>query len=291
MLGKVLRYGILLVCVVIMGFPFYYMAAVSFATDQQVFWFPIPIIPHQISLVNYVRIWAVAPFGRFFINSLIMAGSITLLHLIFDPLAGYVFAKFRFPGREPLFLVILGTLMIPFFLRMIPMYWVTVKLGWLNTYQGLIVPFASSAYGIFLMRQFILPLPTELLDAARVDGASELRIFISIVFPQFKPALASVALFTFVFQWNNFLWPLLATSSNRLVVLKSLTSLSDIARDLAPYRDHLSTLGIGAADHEYDSIARDAQAIGFTRVCSLGNMQTPPLVRTHDGKMRLASLL
>jgi len=219
MLGKLSRYGIMLVCVVIMGFPFYYMAAVSFATDQQIFWFPIPVIPHQISFENYIRIWDVAPFGRFFVNSFIVAGSITLLHLIFDPLGGYVFAKFRFPGRNALFLVILGTLMIPFFLRMIPLYWLTVQLGWLNTYPGLIVPFASSAYGIFLMRQFILPFPTELLDAARIDGASELRIFISIVFPQFGPALASVALFTFVYQWNNFLWPLLATSTKDMRTL------------------------------------------------------------------------
>jgi multiple sugar transport system permease protein len=210
---KLSRYAILLLFVVMMGFPFYYMASVSLATDQQIHWLPIPIVPMQLSLENYARIWDVAPFGRFFLNSLIVAGCITLLHLILDPLAGYVFAKFRFRGRDTLFLVILGTLMVPFFLRMIPLYWLIVQLGWLNSYQGLIVPFATSAYGIFLMRQFTLPFPTELLDAARVDGAGELRIFAFIVLPQLGPALASLALFTFVYQWNNFLWPLLATSS------------------------------------------------------------------------------
>jgi multiple sugar transport system permease protein len=220
MFWKIVRYVIVLTFVVIMGFPFYYMAAVAFATDQQIHWFPIPVIPQQISLDNYVRIWDVAPFGRFFLNSLIVAGAITLLHLIFDPLAGYVFAKFRFRGRNTLFLVILGTLMIPFFLRMIPLYWLMAQLGWINTFPGLIVPFASSAYGIFLMRQFILPFPTELLDAARVDGASELRIFSLIVLPQLGPALASMALFTFVYQWNNFLWPLIITN---LIQMRTLT--------------------------------------------------------------------
>lgn len=213
MVWKVLRYLIIAVAVVIMGFPFYYMLAVSLATDSQIHWFPIPVVPLQFDVQNYGRIWDVAPFGRFFLNSLLVAGCITFLHLVLDPLAGYVFAKFRFRGRDPLFLVILGTLMIPFFLRMIPLYWLVVQIGWLDSFQGLIIPFASSAYGIFLMRQFILPLPSELMDAGRIDGASELRIFTWIVLPQLGPALASVGLFTFVYQWNNFLWPLLITSS------------------------------------------------------------------------------
>ena len=219
LLGSGARYTAVLIFSVIMGFPFYYMAAVSFATDQQIHWLPIPVVPHQLAFENYMRIWTVAPFGRFFLNSVIVACSITCLHLIFDPLAGYVFAKFRFRGRDTLFLIILGTIMIPFFLRMIPLYWLMARLRWLNTYQGLIIPFASSAYGIFLMRQFILPLPSELLDAARVDGASELRIFAWIVVPQLGPALASNALFTFVYQWNNFLWPLIVTSSTNMRTL------------------------------------------------------------------------
>jgi len=213
MAWKVLRYVLVGLAAVVMGFPFYYMLAVSFATDSQIHWFPIPVVPLQLGWENHARIWDEAPFGRFFLNSVLVAGSITLLHLILDPLAGYVFAKFRFRGRDPLFLTILGTLMIPFFLRMIPLYWVMVKLGWLNTYAGLIIPFASSAYGIFLMRQFMLPFPSELLDAGRIDGASELGIFLRIVVPQLGPALAAVGLFTFVYQWNNFLWPLLITSS------------------------------------------------------------------------------
>lgn len=212
LLGSVARYGTLLLFVAIMGFPFYYMVAVSMATDQQIFWFPVPVVPTQLSLENYASAWAAAPLGRFFLNSFVVAGSITFLHLLLDPLAGYVFAKFRFPGRGPLFLAILGTLMIPFFLRMIPLYWLMSQLGWLNTYPGLVIPFASSAYGVFLMRQFLLPFPTELLEAARLDGASELRIFGWIVLPQMGPALASLALFTFVYQWNSFLWPLIAAS-------------------------------------------------------------------------------
>lgn len=139
-----------------------------------------------------------------------------MLHLVFDPLVGFVFAKMQFPGRKFLFAALLSTLMLPFFIRMIPLYILTAKMGWLNTYQGLIMPFAMSAYGIFFMRQFILPIPNELIDAARIDGASDIRIFLQIVLPQIKPAMATLALLTFVFQFNEFLWPLVVVSSTEM---------------------------------------------------------------------------
>jgi multiple sugar transport system permease protein len=165
---------------------------------------------------NYVDIWQKAPFARFVINSFVIAGGITILHLIFDPLVGYVFAKMEFPGKNFLFGALLSTLMLPFFIRMIPLYILTANMGMLNTYQGLIMPFAMSAYGIFLMRQFILPVPNELIDAARMDGAGDLRIFVDIILPQLKPALATVGLLTFVFQFNEFLWPLIVVSTTEM---------------------------------------------------------------------------
>jgi multiple sugar transport system permease protein len=157
-----------------------------------------------------------APFARFFFNSVIVALMITLAHLFFDPLAGYVFAKYRFPLKNVLFLFIMGTLMIPFFVRMIPLYIMMGQWDWLNTYQALIVPFIMSAYGIFLMRQFIRPLPTELIDAARIDGCSEFGVYWRVILPQVKPALATLGLFTFLSHWDELLWPLVVVNTTSM---------------------------------------------------------------------------
>ncbi|MBW9115720.1 carbohydrate ABC transporter permease [Rhizobium cauense] len=194
-------------------FPFFYMVSLSLQSDADLFSGVPVIIPSEFQFSNYVTIWEKAPFARFILNSFIIAGGITALHLLFDPLVGYVFAKLEFPGRRVMFAALLSTLMLPFFIRMIPLYILTAKLGWLNTYQGLIMPFAMSAYGIFMMRQFIRPIPADLLDAARLDGASEWRVYRSVVLPQLGPPMATLGLLTFVFQFNEFLWPLVVVSS------------------------------------------------------------------------------
>ncbi|WP_312887357.1 carbohydrate ABC transporter permease [Rhizobium laguerreae] len=194
-------------------FPFFYMVSLSLQSDADLFSGVPVIIPLELQFSNYITIWDKAPFARFIVNSFVIAGGITILHLLFDPLIGYVFAKLEFPGRRFMFVALLSTLMLPFFIRMIPLYILTAELGWLNTYQGLIMPFAMSAYGIFMMRQFIRPVPSELLDAARVDGASEWRIYRAIVLPQLGPPMATLGLLTFVFQFNEFLWPLVVVSS------------------------------------------------------------------------------
>ncbi|HEY9347227.1 MAG TPA: carbohydrate ABC transporter permease [Inquilinus sp.] len=214
--GTAATYLLLLLAAALCVFPFLYMLSLSLQSDADIFsGLPI-LVPETLQFTNYVDIWQKAPFARFVLNSVIVAGGITLLHLIFDPLAGYVFAKLEFPGKRVLFVAVLSTLMIPFFIRMIPLYVLTARMGWLDTYQGLIVPFAMSAYGIFLMRQFIRPIPSELIDAARIDGCSEIGIYWRIVLPQVKPALATLALLTFVFQWNEFLWPLVVVSSTEM---------------------------------------------------------------------------
>lgn len=194
-------------------FPFLYMVSLSLQTEAETFAGVPVIIPEVPQWRNYLEIWNLAPFGRFLFNSLFVATVITISHLIFDPLAGYVFAKYEFPLKHVIFLLILGTLMIPFFVRMIPLYVMMSDLGWLNSYQALIAPFLMSAYGIFLMRQFIKPIPTDLIDAGRIDGASELRIYRQIILPQCGPALAALGLFTFVFQINEFIWPLIITNT------------------------------------------------------------------------------
>jgi len=194
-------------------FPFLYMVSLSLQTEAETFAGVPVIVPEVPQWRNYLEIWTLAPFGRFLFNSLFVATVITISHLIFDPLAGYVFAKYEFPLKHVIFLLILGTLMIPFFVRMIPLYVMMSDLGWLNSYQALIAPFLMSAYGIFLMRQFIKPIPTDLIDAGRIDGASELRIYRQIILPQCGPALAALGLFTFVFQINEFIWPLIITNT------------------------------------------------------------------------------
>ncbi|MGH3344513.1 MAG: carbohydrate ABC transporter permease [Carbonactinosporaceae bacterium] len=196
--------------------PLVYMVSLALQSDAEILQGEPVLWPEQLQFGNFVRLFEEAPFARFFLNSFVMAGAITLAHLLFDPLTGYVFAKFDFRFKNTLFVIILGTLMVPFFIRMIPLYVIMSNLGWTDTYRGLIVPFLMDAYGIFLMRQFIEPLPDELIDAARVDGASELRIYRSIVLPHTKPALAVLGLFTFVFQWNEFLWPLVATDTEEM---------------------------------------------------------------------------
>jgi multiple sugar transport system permease protein len=212
-IASVTVYGVLGLAALLAVFPFLYMISLSLQSDADLFSGLPVLIPTSLQFTNYIDIWQKAPFARFVLNSFIIAGGITALHLIFDPLVGYVFAKMNFPGKGPMFAALLATLMLPFFIRMIPLYILTANMGWLNTYQGLIMPFAMSAYGIFLMRQFILPIPSELIDAARMDGAGDLRIFIDIVLPQIRPALATLALLTFIFQFNEFLWPLIVVST------------------------------------------------------------------------------
>ncbi|WP_112322827.1 carbohydrate ABC transporter permease [Oceanibium sediminis] len=209
-------YPVMIVFVLLAMLPFLYMVSLSLQSDAEMFSGQVVVIPEELQFTNYVTIWEKAPFARFILNSFIVAGTIAFLHVLFDPLIGYVFAKMEFPGKRFMFVALLSTLMIPFFVRLIPLYIMTAKFGLLNTYTGLILPFAMSAFGIFLMRQFILPIPDDLIAAARLDGASEPRIFFDIVLPQIGPAIATVALLTFVFQFNEFIWPLVVVSSENM---------------------------------------------------------------------------
>jgi multiple sugar transport system permease protein len=216
---RVAAYVVLVALGLVTVLPLLYMIVLALQSDGEVQSGDPVLWPAELQWGNFTRLFEAAPFGRFFVNSFVMAGAITVSHLIFDPLVGYVFAKLDFPGKRIAFVAVLSTLMVPFFVRMLPIYSIFASLGWIDSYQGLIVPFLMDAYGIFLMRQFIRPLPDELIEAARVDGAGEFRIYLRVILPQCKPAMAVLGLFTFVFQWNEFLWPLIATSRTEMRTL------------------------------------------------------------------------
>ena len=194
-------------------FPFFWMVSNALRLDREVFAMPPRLLPGSVQWFNFVAAWRYLPFGRFFLNSAFVAGTVTAIVLVVSSLAGYAFARLKFPGRGGLFVVYLATLMVPQAVIVIPLFLMMGAFGWIDTYQGLIVPVAFSSFGTFLLRQFFLTIPQELEDAARIDGASHLRILLTIFLPLSLPALGLLALFTFTGQWNSFLWPLIAVNS------------------------------------------------------------------------------
>jgi multiple sugar transport system permease protein len=193
-------------------FPFFWMISNAIRSNGEVLAVPPRLLPSEVQIGNFIEAWFHLPFGRFFLNSTVVAGSITLITLLISCLAGYAFARMRFSGRDGLFIVYVATLMVPQSVLVIPLFLMMSKLGWVNTYQGLILPVAFGSFGTFLMRQFFLSIPVELEEAAMIDGASRLRILVSIFVPLATPALGLLALFTFTGQWNSFLWPLIIVS-------------------------------------------------------------------------------
>jgi multiple sugar transport system permease protein len=203
--------GIAIVAMVFL-FPFFWMVSNALRLDREVFAMPPRLLPSSVQWFNFVAAWRYLPFGRFFLNSAFVAGTVTAIVLVVSSLAGSAFARLKFPGRAGLFVVYLATLMVPQAVIVIPLFLMMGAFGWIDTYQGLIVPVAFSSFGTFLLRQFFLTIPQELEDAARIDGASHLRILLTIFLPLSLPALGLLALFTFTGQWNSFLWPLIAVN-------------------------------------------------------------------------------
>jgi multiple sugar transport system permease protein len=200
-------------------FPFFWMVSNAIRSNDEVLAVPPRLLPTTFHWENFIEAWAHLPFGQFFLNSLIVAISVTIIVVIVSCLAAYAFARLNFWGRDQLFLAYLGTLMIPQAMLVIPLFLLISKIGWINTYQGLILPMAFSSFGAFLLRQFFLTIPKELEEAAFIDGASRLRILVSIVVPISLPAIGLLSLFTFIGQWNNFLWPLIIASNNDMATL------------------------------------------------------------------------
>jgi len=218
-LTTAIKYAVLVVGAVLMLLPFEWMVVASLMAPNEIMARPLVWLPASLQFQNYARLAEAIPLGRMYLNSLIVTTAITVGILVSSSLAGYGFAKFEFPGRDVLFLLVLATIMIPFFVFLIPVFYLVSQLDWVDTYQGLIVPHIVTAFGIFLMRQYMLSLPDELLDAARIDGASEFAIYRRIVLPLVGPALGALAILAFVYQWNAFLWPLVIIRSGDLATI------------------------------------------------------------------------
>ncbi len=199
--------------------PFIWMVLGSLKTQAEFLQTPPTWIPEQVTFDNYQRLFTRLDFPRFFSNSAIVAAAVTAGNLVFCSMVGYALAKMRFAGRDKVFVLVLGTLMVPGSVTVIPLYVLISMMGLTNSFGGLILPFLATAFGVFLMRQFMLGIPDELLEAARIDGASELRTFWQIVMPLATPALATLAILTFLGSWNSFFWPLIVATSEQMYTL------------------------------------------------------------------------
>jgi multiple sugar transport system permease protein len=204
---------VLIPIALVMLIPMAWMLVTSLETLNEARHFPPPLLPHSLHLGSYTDVLRQAPFARWFVNTVIVTVASVAGNLLFCSLAGYAFARIRFFGREVVFVLILATLMIPFQVVMIPTFLIVKHLGMIDTLGALIVPNLAGAFGVFLLRQFFRTLPVELEEAARIDGASRLSVLCKIIIPLSGPALATVAVITFLWTWNDFLWPLITIYS------------------------------------------------------------------------------
>jgi ABC-type glycerol-3-phosphate transport system permease component len=205
---------------IVVFFPFFWMAVTSLKTAPEIQRVPLQIAPdHWFNLSNYLEVFKREPFLRYLGNSALVASVAAISSVIVSSLAGFGFAKFRFPGRDAFFLAIIGILMVPFQSVVVPLYVWMNDLGLLDTYAGIVAPDLVSVFGVFLMRQAIEVIPDDYIDAARVDGGSELRIFFSVVLPSIKPAIATLLIIKFMWNWNEFFWPMVVTTSREMKVV------------------------------------------------------------------------
>ena len=206
--------------------PLLWMLSASFMSPGEATTYPPHLLPHAATLDEYRQLFVRLSVGRAFLSSTIIATIVTLFSLLFNSMAGYAFAKLRFGGRDRLFGLLLAGLVIPAQVGMLPLFLMMRALHLVNTYWGVIIPSLATVFGVFLIRQFMLSVPQELLEAARIDGAGELRIYWSVVMPLARPILATLAIFTFMTTWNDFMWPLIVlTDQSRYTLPVSIASL------------------------------------------------------------------
>lgn len=205
--------------------PFFWMLGVAFRTPADLYADPARLWPAQFSLAGFRAVMTQLPFARLALNTVVFAGVGTILMVFVDSLAAYALARLRFRGQQAIFLIILATLMVPFQITLIPVFLTVFELGWLNTYQGLIIPRAVSALGIFMLRQFFISLPRELDDAARIDGANTWQIYWRIILPLSRPVLAALFVLQFMALWNDLLWPLVISSTIEMRTLPAALTL------------------------------------------------------------------
>jgi multiple sugar transport system permease protein len=225
--NAILVNGGLLVLAIIALAPLLWMVSVSFMPSGEASHFPPPLTPSRVTLDNYHTLFGRTGMGGNFINSLIVSVAITLGSLLINTMAGYAFVKLRFAGRERIFQILLAALVIPAQVAMLPLFLLMKQLGLVNSFAGVVIPSLATVFGIFLVRQYARSIPDELLEAARIDGAGELRIFFQIVLPMLKPVLVTLTIFTFMGAWNDFMWPLIVlTDQEHYTLPVALASLS-----------------------------------------------------------------
>jgi multiple sugar transport system permease protein len=223
--GSALSWLVIAVGALAMILPFLWMLGVAFRTSADLYADPARILPGQWTLSGVEAVLNQLPFTKLVVNTFVFAGGTTVLLLLFDSMTAFALARLRFRGQNIIFILILATLMVPFQVTLVPVFLTLFHLGWLNTYQGLIIPRATSALGIFLCRQFFQQMPRELDDAARVDGANNFDIYWRIILPNAKPLLASLFIIQFAALWNDFLWPLVVTSNINMQTLPAALTL------------------------------------------------------------------
>lgn len=229
-LGILIAIGVLAILL-----PVLVVVFTAFKPVSEVNAFPPTLIPAHWTLANFETIFHDLPFSRLVLNSFVFAGGVTVCALIFDSLAAYALARIDFTGNRVLLVLIVATLMIPFQATLVPLYQIVAGLGWINTFAALIVPRAADAFGIFFLRQFFLALPRDLDNAARMDGASEWRIYRSIILPNAVPALMTLGVFVFVNNWNDLLWPLVFSTKSDMATITSGLTLLTGPSGIVPY--------------------------------------------------------
>jgi sn-glycerol 3-phosphate transport system permease protein len=219
LIGQALKYALLLLTVAVFLVPVFWMFSASFKNLQEIYTFPPQWIPAEPRWLNYVEAWNAAPFGRFYINTIVTTFFGVTAEVVLGTLTAYAFVYLPFPRKDLLFLALLAALMVPIHVTILPNYLTIANLGWLNTYQGIIIPGASVAFGTFLFRQHFMTLPLEILEAARMEGAGHLQLLSKIVLPLSRSMLVTVSLIALVNKWNDFLWPLIVTNQTSMRVL------------------------------------------------------------------------
>ena len=224
---KVWLYAVLVPLALVVAFPLVWMVLASMMPQSAASAYPPPLWPERFTFEHYAALFERVDMGRYLLNSTLLATLVTFISLLLNSMAGYAFAKLRFAGRERIFRALLSALVVPAQVAMLPLFLMLKQIGLINTWWGVIVPGMASIFGIFLIRQYALSVPDSLIEAARIDGASEFRIYWSVALPLMTPILATLAMFTFLGTWNDFMWPLIVLTDDDMYTLPvALASLS-----------------------------------------------------------------
>lgn len=224
---KTILYAVLILTAAITLAPLLWMLSASFMSRGEASSFPPPFIPQHFTLEHYFDLFTRGNLARYLFNSAFLSVAVTFISLIINSMAGYAFAKYRFKGKDSIFKLLVASMVIPAQVTMLPLFLMLNKMGFINTYMGVIIPGMAGIFGIFLIRQFAISIPDSLIEAARIDGASDFRIYWSLILPLCKPILITLGIFTFMGTWNDFLWPLIVMTDDSMYTLPvALANLS-----------------------------------------------------------------